>query len=130
MTSNPSTPIPSPPSFPPQGININAFSVLFRGLFHFDAVQYRFVVASSDNVRLWLQFLSNLVISLVCLRWINFVHIFHLVPTLSCNLHHVMLVSINVLDLYQLYSGPIYSSLFQTCFIVFITFSTDTSCLV
>ena len=52
--SNPSTPIPSPPSFPPQGININAFSVLFRGLFHFDAVQYRFVVASSDNVRLWI----------------------------------------------------------------------------
>ena len=39
--------------FPPQHINSNAFFAVFRGRFAFEARQYRFVIASSDGVRLW-----------------------------------------------------------------------------
>ena len=41
-------------SFPPSGVNRNAFKAVFRGLFTFNAEQYRFVVASSSGVRVWI----------------------------------------------------------------------------
>jgi hypothetical protein len=40
--------------FPPKGINRNEFVGIFRGKFTFDEGQYRFVVASSSDVRVWI----------------------------------------------------------------------------
>ena len=54
VRTNPSSSMPTTGAlFPPHGINSNEFVAVFRGIFLFEAQQYRFVVASSHGVRVW-----------------------------------------------------------------------------
>ncbi len=43
----------SAPAFPPDEVNANGFSAVFRGRFHFDAGQYRFAVGASGGMRVF-----------------------------------------------------------------------------
>ena len=47
-------------SFPPTGVSRNKFTVVFRGVFTFEPQQYRFVLASSEGARMYVD--ENLIL--------------------------------------------------------------------